>query len=195
MKPLFQTLAASLTEDVTLKLVIRKTADGTLTGLVDIRNDNLKDQAQDIIQPLTFSGTPAELDEQFADLIVKPFEKTSGIITSMADYEKAQELAEKAKAENKAKADERKKKAEALDKAIKEADKLAAGKKTNEAVAAYKKCLELADDKTKKNIEDKLNKLLDSEGGLFGDDEPVPTPDPTDLDDNNADDNDDNDND
>ena len=178
MKPLFATLADILSEDVTMTIVIRKTADEQLTVLTNTHNDKVKDSAQNLIAPLAMTGTPEELDNQFAELITAPIQKTTGIISSMADYEQAQAAADAAKAENKAKAEAAKKTAETLKKALDKADALAKEKKNDEAIKAYKACLALADDKTKNAINGKIEKLQEDTSGLFGgidDDLPLPT--------------------
>ena len=134
---LFKTLAGVLKENADITIVVRKGADDKLTASVSFRNNNVNDPARDVIAPFVVSGTPEEMDAEFAGLIAQPLEQSAGIQTSMENFEaskKAAQAKSQAAAEAKKKEAEEKKAAQGkVDKAIAEAKKLILEKKWAEA--------------------------------------------------------------
>ena len=49
--------------------------------------NTLKDEAQNSIVPLTLNGTPEELDSGFMQVVARPMQKASGLISNMAQFE------------------------------------------------------------------------------------------------------------
>lgn len=155
---LFETIAKTLPEGTDVTIVARKCGD-SLTVSTAFRNNAVKDSAKEFIQPFIVTGTPAELDAEFAGLIAEPLEKSSGIQTSMAEFEAS---SRKAKAKSQALAEEKKK--EDAEKKVRkenflkhsEAAKKAKGEGDyKKAVSEYTEALKYADgtDKTKTESE------------------------------------------
>lgn len=109
---LFKTLSDVLGDGCTVNLTIAQ-KDGKMTVSVLPGNNIVKDTAKNNIIPLTVTGNPDELDAGFAALIAKPVAKATGLLSNMADYEKAaDEAAAKSKMEADKKATEEKVKKE-----------------------------------------------------------------------------------
>ena len=146
---LFKTLSDILSSDSDVTIVVRKTGDDTLAVSTALKNNSTTDPAKDAIAPFVVSGTAEELDAEFVSLIKAPMEKSSGIQTSMANFEasaKAAQAASKAAAEKKRAADDAKKNAKsAVAKILGEADSLLKAKKYAEAKARYSKALQEAE--------------------------------------------------
>lgn len=172
---LFSIISDNIPEGAQVVIVATKTG-GNITVSTDVRNDAVKDDAKNFIQPLVLRGTPQELDEQFESEIVKPIQETAGLHTSMAEYEAAKQVAQsksKAAAEAAQKAkDAAKKKADALKKAIEEAKKLTDAGKWTEAAKKFRdiladNSLELSDAQ-KTSIQKNIDTCESKDGGLFG---------------------------
>ena len=92
---LFKTLAPMVESgSVTVTLTIGKTVPGKLgvTFLPIIRKTkDEKEVKDDTPAPLTISGTPAELDEGFIDVLQKAAGKVEGLVTSIKSFERAVE--------------------------------------------------------------------------------------------------------
>lgn len=73
--------------NVDITLVIRKSADGRMGVSVLPKFNTLKDEAQNSIVPLTLNGTPEELDTGFMQVVARPMQKASGLISNMAQFE------------------------------------------------------------------------------------------------------------
>ena len=146
---LFKTLSDILSTDSDVTIVVRKTADDSLVVSTAVKNRKTDDPARDAIAPFVVSGSPAELDAEYTSLIKAPMEKSSGIQTSMANFEasaKAAQAASKAAAEKKRASDDAKKTAKtAVAKILSEADALLKAKKYAEAKAKYSKALQEAE--------------------------------------------------
>jgi PRTRC genetic system protein E len=146
---LFKTLSDILSSDSDVTIVVRKTGDDTLVVSTAVRNHKTEDPAREAIAPFVVSGSADELDAEYASLIKAPMEKSSGIQTSMANFEasaKAAQAASKAAAEKKRAADDAKKTAKtAVAKILGEADTLLKAKKYAEAKARYSKALQEAE--------------------------------------------------
>lgn len=105
---LFKTLSEVLGDGCTVNLTIAQ-KDGKMTVSVLPGNNLVKDSAKNNIIPLTVAGAPEELDAEFVALIAKPIEKATGLLSNMAEYEKAAaEAAAKSKMETEKKAAEEK---------------------------------------------------------------------------------------
>jgi PRTRC genetic system protein E len=108
---LFKTLSEMLSNGSTVTISISKKGDD-LTVSVLPGNSIVKDAAKSHIVPLNLSGSAQELDEGFVEAIKAPIAKASGLLSDMASFEKAAELAKeksKMEAERKSIEDKRKK--------------------------------------------------------------------------------------
>ena len=135
----FTAIHQMMTEGVDLTLVIRK-ANGQLTVSLLPKSNGLKDEAQNHLVPLTVSGHPQELDAGFLQAVARPIQKTTGLISNMAQFEaQAEKAASESKAAKETKAKEtkeEKEKREKYEKHFKKAEELIAAKNHKEAVTA-----------------------------------------------------------
>lgn len=153
----FQNLSALLT-DGCLKMVIKKGDADELIVSVLATNDNVGDNAKNVIAPLVLKGTAEEIDNGFFEAIQEPVKLTNQLLTNMETYlsqvaeakVKSQMEADKVKAEKTAK-DERRKKFDAL---IKRVEELENEKKYKEAIEQLYKATDLIEhtDEIKKRI-------------------------------------------
>jgi PRTRC genetic system protein E len=127
-----------------LRINILKTGE-TLVVTVLPQSGKVKDPAAEQLIPLNLKGSPEELDAGFIEAIQSPVQKSTGLMSNMAEYEKS---VEKAAQESKVEKDRK----EAIDKRVKEAETLEKAGKAKEALAAYTKALEL----DQKNIKIRL---------------------------------------
>ena len=110
----FTAINQMMTEGVDLTLVIRK-ANGQLTVSLLPKSNGLKDEAQNHLVPLTVSGLPQELDAGFLQAVARPIQKTTGLISNMAQFEaQAEKAASESKAAKETKAKETKEAVTAL---------------------------------------------------------------------------------
>ena len=146
---LFKTLAGILCTNADVTIVIRKMADGRLVTSTRFSNNDVNDDAKDLIAPFNVSGSPEDLDNQFTDLIKEPLEQSSGLQTSMKNFEASKKIAQaKSAAASEAKRKEDSEKKAAKDKANKllsEAKKLMDSRKWKEAKAKLTEALKLAE--------------------------------------------------
>ena len=126
-----------------LKITVSKGTDNQLIVSLLLRNDKVGDDAKNLIPPMVFRGTAAEIDEAFFEKITIPLKQTDGLLTNMEQYLKQVEEAklqsklEKDKEEKQRREkEERKKKYEGMMKKVNEAEE---GKKYQEAIAAMPK--------------------------------------------------------
>jgi PRTRC genetic system protein E len=138
-----------------LRINIMKTGEN-MTVVVLPRSKEVKDPAAEQLIPINLKGSPQELDEGFIEAIRSPVQKSTGLMTNMAEYEKS---AEKAAAESKAEKDRK----DAIDRHVKEAETHEKAGKYKEALAAYLKALE--PDKKNIKIQLKVNALKMKTGG------------------------------
>ena len=122
----------------------------TLVVTVLPKSGEVKDPAAEQLIPLNLKGSPEELDAGFIEAIRSPVMKSTGLMTNMAEYEKA---AEKAEQESKAEKD----RTDKIFKYIKEGEAAEKANKHKEALSAYSKALEL--DKKNVKIQLKINAL------------------------------------
>ena len=176
---LFQTLAELTGNQDAVTIVIQKTADNRLAVSVRVNNTKVEDPAKAMIAPFVVSGTPEELDAEFVPLIAKPVEQSSGLQTSMENFEASQKVAQansKKAAEMKSKVNALKEKAK---KSLQEAEKLAKDKKYAEAVKVLEKALAEAPDESKKSIQTAIDtykaKTAPDIFSMMGDDFNEPT--------------------
>lgn len=169
----FTAIHQMMTESVDLTIVIRKT-NGQLTVSTLPKSNELKDEAQNHIVPLTVTGTPQELDTGFLQAIARPIQKTCGLLSNMAQFEaQADKAAASSKAAKEAKSKETKEereKREKYEKLMKKANELMATKNFREAVSMLTQAKACADTAQLKEIEEKI-KAADTEmnkGSLFG---------------------------
>lgn len=81
--------------NIDIKVLIK---DGIVSVLVDPKS-TAKDKAIQIIQPVSISGTPEEIDLEFFNIITEPLKKTAGVITNIEEHEKSVNEASKKKAD------------------------------------------------------------------------------------------------
>ena len=161
-----------MTEGVDLTLVIRK-ANGQLTVSLLPKSIGLKDEAQNHLVPLTVSGLPQELDAGFLQAVACPIQKTSGLISNMAQFEAQAEKAasdSKAAKETKAKeTKEEKEKREKYEKHFKKAEELIAAKNHKEAVTALGQARLYAKPQDQKKIDEMVAEQTKAmnKGSLF----------------------------
>lgn len=128
--------------------IVKKNGKFTLSLLP---KSEAKDVAIKNIIPLAITGTPAELDENFFEVVSKPLEKSLGIISNIEDYEKASEKAEAEKkeiADKKKQEDEEKKKfSETI-------------KKLEDAIEEIVSAEDFDITKSKEKLQDAVNKVL-----------------------------------
>ncbi len=170
----FQSMNQMMNPNVDITLVIRKSADGRMAVSVLPKSNTLKDEAQNSIVPLTLNGTPEELDSGFLQVVARPMQKASGLISNMAQFEaQADKAAASSKGAKVAKAKESKEdreKREKYEKNLKKAEEHIAAKRHKEAVDALTEARKYAKTEDLKSIDDRLDeqKKLASQGDLFG---------------------------
>lgn len=156
---LFKTIAGILSGDTDITIVVRKTASDKLVVSTNLRNQALEDPAKGVIAPFVVSGTPEELDAEYAGVITGPLEQSSGLQTSMKNFEasaKAAKAASKAAADLKQKEESAKREAKnAVTKLLSEADALSKQKKYGQAKEKYSEAAKAAE---KAELKDELKK-------------------------------------
>lgn len=175
----FTAISQMMTESVDLTLVIRK-SNGQLTVSTLPKANGLKDEAANLIIPLTLTGTPEEMDAEFLEQITQPISKTSGLLSNMVEFEKRADVAaanSKAEKEAKAKeAKEEKEKREKLEKCLKKAEELISTNSHREAVAALQQARTYATGNKLKEIDEKIAQQQNAmnQGSLFDSFGPAP---------------------
>ncbi len=181
----FTAIHQMMTEGVDLTLVIRK-ANGQLTVSTLPKSNGLKDEAQNHIVPLTVTGMPQELDAGFLQAIAQPIQRTSGLITNMAQFEaQADKAAAESKAAKEVKAKEtkeEKEKREKYEKHFKKAEEQIADGNHKDAVTTLGQARLYAKPDQQKKIDEMIaaqRKEMDK-GSLFGmmEEQPAPQPQP-----------------
>jgi len=169
----FQSMNQMMNPNVDITLVIRKSADGRMAVSVLPKSNTLKDEAQNSIVPLTLNGTPEELDTGFMQVVGRPMQKASGLISNMAQFEaQADKAASSSKSAKEAKAKESKEereKREKYEKNLKKAEEHIAAKKHKEAVDALTEARKYAKPDDLKTIDERLDeqRKLVGHGDLF----------------------------
>jgi PRTRC genetic system protein E len=152
---MFTEISTLLKEGEMLRINIMKTGE-TLVVTVLPKSGEVKDPAAEQLIPLNLKGSPEELDAGFIEAVRSPVQKSTGLMTNMAEYEKA---AEKAAQESKAVKDRQ----DTINRHVKEAEAFEKEGKTKEALAAYAKAL--VPDKNNTKIRLKINALKMKTGG------------------------------
>ena len=169
----FQSMNQMMNPNVDITLVIRKSADGRMGVSVLPKFNTLKDEAQNSIVPLTLNGTPEELDSGFMQVVARPMQKASGLISNMAQFEaQANKAASSSKGAKEAKTKESKEdreKREKYEKNLKKAEEHIAAKRHKEAVDALTEARKYAKPDDLKTIDERLDeqKKLVGQGDLF----------------------------
>lgn len=169
----FQSMNQMMNPNVDITLVIRKSADGRMAVSVLPKSNTLKDEAQNSIVPLTLNGTPEELDTGFMQVVARPMQKASGLISNMAQFEaQTNKAASSSKGAKEAKAKESKEdreKREKYEKNLKKAEEHIAAKRHKEAVDALTEARKYAKPDDLKTIDERLDeqKKLVGQGDLF----------------------------
>lgn len=162
-----------MTPNVDITLVIRKSAEGRMAVSVLPKSNTLKDEAQNSIVLLTLNGTPEELDSGFMQVVARPMQKASGLISNMAQFEaQANKAASSSKGAKEAKTKESKEdreKREKYEKNLKKAEEHIAAKRHKEAVDALTEARKYAKPDDLKTIDERLDeqKKLVGQGDLF----------------------------
>lgn len=86
---LFKKLNEVLAEGMTLTITVAQKGEHMTVNVLP-GNSLVKDSAKNNIIPFTVTGTAEELDEGFVDAISAPIASTAGLLSNMADYEKAE---------------------------------------------------------------------------------------------------------
>jgi len=169
----FQSMNQMMNPNVDITLVIRKSTDGRMAVSMLPKSNTLKDEAQNSIVPLTLNGTPEELDTGFMQVVGRPMQKASGLISNMAQFEaQANKAASSSKGAKEAKAKESKEdreKREKYEKNLKKAEEHIAAKRHKEAVDALTEARKYAKPDDLKTIDERLDeqKKLVGQGDLF----------------------------
>ena len=176
----FTAINQMMTEGVDLTIVIRK-ANGQLAVSTLPKSNGLKDEARNHIVPLTVSGMPEELDAGFLQAIAQPIQRTSGLISNMAQFEaqadKAAANSKAAKEEKAKETKEEKEKREKYEKHLKKAEELIAAGNHKEAVTTLGQARLYAKPQDQKKIDGMVEeqKKAMNKGSLFElMDEPAP---------------------
>lgn len=176
---IFKTIAGILGENDDVTIVVTKSAGGRLAVSTNFRNRSVTDKSRDLIAPFLVSGTPEELDAEYCGIIAEPLEQSSGIQTSMANFEASKKLAQaksQQAAASKGKADNERLAAEKKARALyEEAKKLSDGKRHDEAARKLEEALKTASEADRKKIQDLLDKCKANKApdifGAFGDED------------------------
>ena len=177
----FTSISQIMTDSVDITLVIRKT-NGQLTVSTLPKANQLKDEAQNHIIPLTLTGTPEEMDAGFLQAMAQPVRKAMGLISNMVEFEKQTDIAaanSKAAKDAKSKeSKEEKEKREKYDRLIKKAEEMITSRKHRDAINALQQARIYATTENQKSIDEKIaeQKKALSQGSLFDmmDDTPEP---------------------
>lgn len=168
----FQSIHQMIAAGTDLSINIRRVNDN-LSVAVMPRRTNLKSEAQQLMVPLIFNGTPEELDAEFLRALSTPVQKAQGILTNLEDFEKQAELAasqgKTAKSANEREPKEVREKREKMEKLLKKAEDAKTGKRYSEALTWLKQAKLLAAADKQKEIEDQIVEVQKkaSEGSLF----------------------------
>lgn len=168
----FQSIHQMIAAGTDLSINIRRVNDN-LSVAVMPRRTSLKSEAQQLMVPLIFNGTPEELDAEFLRALSTPVQKAQGILTNLEDFEKQAELAasqgKAAKSANEREPKEVREKREKMEKLLKKAEDAKAGKRYSEALTWLKQAKLLAAADKQKEIEDQIVEVQKkaSEGSLF----------------------------
>lgn len=146
---MFTALSNLLKEGEMLYINIMKVGENLIVTVLP-KSGEIKDPAAECLIPLNLKGSPEELDAGFIDAISNPVLQSTALLRNLSEYEKA---AEKAQQESKAEKDRQ----ETMNKQIKDAEALEKAGKLKEALAAYSKVLE--SDKNNNKIRLKVNSL------------------------------------
>jgi len=162
-----------MNQGVDITLIIRKTG-GNLTVSTLPKQNGLKDEAQNLIIPLTLTGTAEELDAGFFQAISQPVQKAAGLLINLKAFEEqAEKAAENSRAakelkEKQVKAEKEKK--EKFDKLMKKADELEKEQKHGEALVVLKQAEVMAGETERGKVGDRIRaiRIRLSQGSLFG---------------------------
>ena len=165
----FQSMNQMMNSGVDITLVIRKAEDGRMMVSVLPKSNTLKDAAQNSIVPLTLNGSPEELDSGFLQVVSRPIQKASGLITNMAQFEAQADKAASSKGAKAKESKEEKEKREKYEKNLKKAQDFIAAKKHREAVDALTEARKYAKPSDLETIDGQLEeqKKLAGQGDLF----------------------------
>lgn len=168
----FQSIHQMIAAGTDLSINIRR-VNNNLSVAVMPRRTNLKNEAQQLMVPLLFNGTPEELDSEFLRALSTPVQKAQGILTNLEDFEKQAELAasqgKAAKSANEREPKDVREKREKMEKLLKKAEDAKTGKRYSEALTWLKQAKLLAAADKQKEIENQIVEVQKkaSEGSLF----------------------------
>lgn len=92
---MFTAIQALLTSTLSLNLTVVKNEDGTITVTIIPKGSSKKESEGALNTPLTLTGTPEELDEEFASIIANFSAKRLSLAEQFAATEAILEAAEK----------------------------------------------------------------------------------------------------
>lgn len=164
---MFKELFELMSDRDMISITLTKINDKLSVSVIPNKS-GLKDEAKNKLTPIVICGTPEEFEEGFIQTVRSPLQKTIGIMTNMAEYEKS---VEEMKAKSK-ETEEAKKKEDAQQKSFNEkfskVETLFNEKKYSEAALLLKKvsAMEGADIEKCSRLREKINTELNN-GTLF----------------------------
>jgi len=155
---LFQELNKIMAVNTDTTIVVRKLSDEKMTVSVNFRNDAVKDDAKNLLQPFIVSGSPVELDEGFVPEISKPLAESAGLQSKMLEFEAAKKVAEAKSAalaeQKKKEAEEKKKRKESYNKLLDVAKTAQNEQRWRDAIKALNDAMEFAEESEKAKIKE-----------------------------------------
>ncbi len=97
----FNEMKELMTPGVDINMSIRSLDDGRMLIAVLPKMDGLKDEAKNLLAPLTLTGTPDELDAGFIEVVGRPVQKSAGLLTNMKAFEEQMKKTEADSRQNK----------------------------------------------------------------------------------------------
>ena len=146
---LFKKIAETIGANDDVTLVVRKTGPDALVVSVRVENRSVTDGAKALISPFVVKGSPEELDAGFLGVIAQPLEESTGLQTSMQNFETSKKLAESQSQAAKAQAEKAKKDRDSakakVAQTLADADALKDIRKFADARKTYQTALDLAE--------------------------------------------------
>lgn len=149
-------------------IYVKQEKGGRMKVSVVLVNEEVDDDAKNLIPPMNFEGSPTELDGGLFQALQEPVTKTSQLFTNMIEFEQALEQSqaaaklerEKGEADKKAK-EERKKKYDGI---IKRVNELEEKKRFGEAIGAMPNAVDFPEQGSE--IKTRLEELKKRHGQL-----------------------------
>ena len=163
---LFKRISELLDDNCTLSINVAKKGERLIVSVLP-GNSLVKDTAATSqIVPLNISGTGAELDEGFVDVIFEPVKRVTGLLVDMQSFEEGEEAAkQKSKMEAKKKFEEIEKKKQYLG-YVELAKTNLAESKFRDALVCIEKAREFVGSDSESKSLDTLKAKVDSDSGI-----------------------------